>query len=77
MIQPRVDPIRNAAKMMAKIIGIGYTLFPFMIRDCYSRRRVTAAFYLRILKPIYYRLSLLFDYLGLMTGSSALVGFFL
>ena len=77
MIQPRVDPIRNAAKMMAKIIGIGYTLFPFMIRDCYSRRRVTAAFYLRILKPIYSRLSLLFDSFGLIIGSSALVSFFL
>lgn len=77
MIQPRVDPIRNAAKMIAKIIGIGYTLFPFMIRDCYSRRRVTAAFYLRILKPIYYKLSLLFDSFGLIIGSSELVGFFL
>jgi hypothetical protein len=53
MIQPRVDPIRKAKKIRAKIIGIGYMLFPFIIRDCYSRRRVTAAFSLRILKPIY------------------------
>jgi hypothetical protein len=52
-------------------------LFYFITRDCYSRRRFTAAFSRVILRVIYSRVSKLLDCLDLMFDSSTIPIFFL
>lgn len=52
-------------------------LFYFITRDCYSRRRFTAALSRVILRVIYSRVSKLLDYLDLIFDSSTIPIFFL